>query len=326
VWGGTLSFTPHRFARGASFDPATNTWSLLPPSPLGPREYHSAVWTGREMIVWGGTRYASGNPCTGNGPPVRCWADGAAYDPATGGWRSIPAAPVSGRSHHTAVWTGSRMIVFGGFVTGSVTRGASFDPATNRWEALPAAPIEHERREALGAWTGSEMLVWGGSYGQNDGRRINGAAYDPARRRWRTLAPLPSNGRAPSVTAWTGSKIFCAGMFVPLTNDPSVLPNAYLYDPSADRWTKTSNSPPWPGRGAVNVNAAAADHGDVYVWTAVGIDLPPGGFAYDSKTDRWRRIAPATSGSESYRRTFFGTDAGLVLHWTPKPALYRTGR
>ena len=49
------------------------------------------VWTGRRMIVWGGYEVA----VEGTGAlPV--FDDGAAYDPATNAWASLPPAPSLG--------------------------------------------------------------------------------------------------------------------------------------------------------------------------------------------------------------------------------------
>jgi len=56
------------------------------------------------MIVWGG----------GNGG-ANYFNTGGRYDPSTDSWRAtdISNAPI-GRSNHTAVWTGSEMIIWGG--------------------------------------------------------------------------------------------------------------------------------------------------------------------------------------------------------------------
>jgi hypothetical protein len=75
------------------------------------------------MIVWGGEL---------NGAYLD---SGGVYDPAAGTWSATTTAgaPV-GRAVHTAVWTGSRMVVWGGFVvSGGTTRfdsgGIYLDPA-----------------------------------------------------------------------------------------------------------------------------------------------------------------------------------------------------
>ena len=45
---------------GGRYDPAANTWTALPTSGApAARDYHTAVWTGSEMIVWGGDGSAS---------------------------------------------------------------------------------------------------------------------------------------------------------------------------------------------------------------------------------------------------------------------------
>jgi spore germination protein GerM len=75
LWGGgtgragSLVIPPH----GLAYEPATNRWSSLPQAPLKGRLDPTAVWTGRSMIVWGGSP-------NGPGPAL---ADGAAFTPAT---------------------------------------------------------------------------------------------------------------------------------------------------------------------------------------------------------------------------------------------------
>ena len=83
----------------------TDTWA--PTSELTPdsRQQHTAVWTGSEMIVWGGYPYLN---------------TGGKYDPATDSWTltSTTNAP-DGRYLHSAVWTGVVMVVWGGAGVGS---------------------------------------------------------------------------------------------------------------------------------------------------------------------------------------------------------------
>ena len=76
-------------------------------APLA-RDRHTAVWTGSEMIVWGGRRNGS----------WRYFNTGGRYNPSTDSWTatSTTNAP-AGRAEHTAVWTGSEMIVWGGIFT-----------------------------------------------------------------------------------------------------------------------------------------------------------------------------------------------------------------
>ena len=75
---------------------------------IGRRTAHTAVWTGSEMIVWGGS--ADSGPLN----------DGSRYNPVANNWTAVntSSAPAA-RSAHTAVWTGSEMIVWGGAGNGT---------------------------------------------------------------------------------------------------------------------------------------------------------------------------------------------------------------
>jgi hypothetical protein len=103
VWGGYGSVP---WDSGGRYDPATDSWMATSTGAGLPRDRwsHMAVWTGTEMIVWGGS---------GGGDPQNT---GGKYDPATDGWTvtstgtDLPEA----RTDHAAVWTGTGMIVWGG--------------------------------------------------------------------------------------------------------------------------------------------------------------------------------------------------------------------
>ena len=72
------------------------------------RYFHTAVWTGTEMIVWGGEG--------GGGSYLNT---GGTYNPSTDSWTatSLTGAPIA-RYFHTAVWTGTEMIVWADCMTG----------------------------------------------------------------------------------------------------------------------------------------------------------------------------------------------------------------
>jgi hypothetical protein len=159
-------------ADGAAYDPATDTWRTIARSPLPARDRPVAVWTGTEMLVWGGVTPAAG----GAGPY------GAAYDPARDRWRVLTDAPIAPRSNHTAVWTGTLMLVWGGQSLDSGSEfhgdGAAYDPQRDHWATLPAAPVPtRDRHHAV--WTGQELLIWGGCC-QGDRYFASGAAFRPA--------------------------------------------------------------------------------------------------------------------------------------------------
>ena len=165
------------------------------------RTQHSAVWTGQEMIVWGGTL------------PGGISGDGAGlYRPDLDRWSPLsPINVLSDRRQHSAVWTGTEMIVWGGFgFPGYLGDGSRFNPATRIWQAISmlGAPLSRGGHGAV--WTGSVMLVWGGRDG--DGLIGNGALYDPTTDTW---TPLPDVG-APSPRfehsmVWAGDRLLVWG-------------------------------------------------------------------------------------------------------------------
>jgi hypothetical protein len=104
VWGGVNNNASNFLDTGGRYDPGTNSWiaTSRTNAPSG-RDFFTAVWTGSEMIVWGGIHGTSE------------LNTGGRYDPGTNTWiaTSTTNAPVARRAH-TAVWTGSEMIVWGG--------------------------------------------------------------------------------------------------------------------------------------------------------------------------------------------------------------------
>jgi N-acetylneuraminic acid mutarotase len=110
VWGG-MDSSIATLNTGGRFNPTNGTWSATSTGtdvPSG-RTRHSAVWTGTEMIVWGGVSFPAGG---GDGT---LFGDGARYDPTNNTWTAISnvGAPTP-RVDHTAVWTGTEMIVWEG--------------------------------------------------------------------------------------------------------------------------------------------------------------------------------------------------------------------
>ena len=99
---------------GRRYDPGTDSWTAISTaSAPDAGELHTAVWAGSTMIVWGGSTCLA---------PFNCEPSdtGGRYDPNTDNWTatSTTNAPEA-RSNHTAVWTGSEMIVWGGGILAS---------------------------------------------------------------------------------------------------------------------------------------------------------------------------------------------------------------
>lgn len=195
VWGGGSASRPS-FVAGARYDPLLDTWALLSTDgvPVG-RLGHTAVWTGSRMLVWGGTG-------PGTCPLMYC-GDGASYDPITDTWRPLSGTGAPGpRVWHTAAWTGTEMLIWGGqSASGALGDGARYNPTTDAWRPLSAVGAPSPRWGHTAVWTGSELLIWGGTSDARSGQgRGDGAAYNPVTDTWRpispTSAPVPRGGHA----------------------------------------------------------------------------------------------------------------------------------
>src|SRR5207249_12321997 len=106
---------------GGRYNPLTDEW--LPTSTLNApllRANHTAVWTGTQIVAWGGNIYTAYTN------------EGGRYDPVADTWSptSLLNAP-SPRSFHTAVWTGDSMVIWGG-ADGTLSRtGGRYEPVTD---------------------------------------------------------------------------------------------------------------------------------------------------------------------------------------------------
>ena len=69
---------------GGLYNPSSTAWSAVTTAGAPePRSYHTAVWTGSEMIIWGGYN--------GNGTGTN-YNDGGLYDPTANSWTAVSTA------------------------------------------------------------------------------------------------------------------------------------------------------------------------------------------------------------------------------------------
>ena len=193
-------------------------------APTARRE-HTAVWTGSEMLVWGG-RDASGNPVN----------SGGRYAPATDSWTviNLAGAPLP-RYRHSAVWTGTTMIVWGGLGSSSLNSGGTYDPAGDAWSPTQTSGAPVARYLHVAVWTGARMVVFGGV-----GGGVTGGRYDPAGDAWSptSVGGAPTVGTDPK-GVWTGTQMFVWGGQAPNGSFPT---SGGLYDPIADTWALTTTT------------------------------------------------------------------------------------
>ena len=253
---------------GAAWSAATNAWHAIAamPEPLAtavPVPGPSAVWTGKEMLVWSSVPYAST-------PPTVAREVVLAYNPTTDKWRTLPASGLAPRIHPVTVWTGKELVVWGGLhgnYKDPYADGARLDPNTNTWRPLPAAPVP-ARGEAAAVWSGHEVLLWGGNDGTNSLGR--GAAYNPGTNSWRALPASPLRAKTLPAGVWNGHYFFVIGGVAGTLPVPG--PGTAAYDPATNKWTALPAAPPYP---------PAYQHGPTYaadqrvdglgVWTGTSV-------------------------------------------------------
>jgi N-acetylneuraminic acid mutarotase len=301
VWGGTgQDVFASTLNTGGRYDPATDNWTATNVADApSPRDLHTAVWTGSEMIVWGGT----GDFINFN--------DGGRYNPGADSWIAMTTVAPYPRFRHTAVWTGTQMIIWGGESdAGLLDTGGKYNPNTNTWtETTPTnAPTARDFHTAV--WAGSQMIVWGGE-DDNFNRMNTGGRYDPVANSWTatstTNAPSP---REFHTAVWTATEMIIWGG----EDDNFEFPRAGgKYNPATNSWIATTDIAP-DGR---------IDHSAVWtgtqmiVWGGQGdsfSDLNTGG-QYNPSTDSWTTTNTnnAPSAREFHTAVWTGSETGSEM-------------
>jgi hypothetical protein len=255
----------------AAYSPEAGTWrNVSPRGVLEGGRYAGSVWTGSEWIVWGGL--SPQDPEAGD--EYRVVDGGARLDPETGEWTPVAAGPLGGRFGFGTVWTGSELLVWGGFdakgeLTAEDVYGAAYDPASDTWRTLNAS--EAPRVNLNPIWTGSHMILWGALP-----EPIYAAKYDPARDVWSPLstsgAPSPSGG-----ALWTGREMLALAYVA----ETWALYRAGAYNPLTDTWRTLSTSGAPPSSREVWTGERVLTWGDPAGCALVG--------SYDPETDAWSR-------------------------------------
>lgn len=230
-----------------------------PPSGFVGRLKHSVVWTGSEMIVFGGSSEEFGDSA------IR--RDGARYSPKTNSWMPLSAPPssFSARTRSAAAWTGKAMFIWGGEapLSTSLDDGALYDPVADTWTPVAKSPLAG-RHSHTAIWTGSRVFVWGGL---GTGYYADGALYDPVTNTWTKIPASPIEARAEFVSGWTGSRAFVFGG-QSTSSSKDLFGDGALYDPSSNAWSAMPSLPAGlerAGSGCAMTTDGLFQYGGVYV-------------------------------------------------------------
>jgi len=240
-------------------------------------------------VVWGGTADS------------QMLADGAAFNPQTGRWRTIASESSAGAIRPVVVWTGREMLVVSG---GNTERSTSaYDPSSDRWRPLTPPPGSLVMPYPQAVWTGTQavLVLWGtgavGSVGPGRGAADTGSAAPTLAEGTApvgTVPPAPPGLRPPGpppmpMGGGPNSNMFLAS-YSPESDQWSRLPDVEMKDGSLPRLV-------WTGREVLVLQSA----------------MP--GAAFDPEQQTWRPIKPVPNEAASSADSAVWT-GNLALLWS----------
>lgn len=249
------------------YDPADNTWEMLPVTPV----VHGNGAAG----VINGLLYVAG----GTDEKAQLTTRLDVFDPVANYWTNRASLPT--RLHHTAgaVLDGKFFVVGGLQEREGLTSVVVHDPATDQWTAGPELPEPRAGHSVVAL--NDTLYVVGGTDGQN---HFYGTVLTLKGGRWAPSSPMPHAVSSAFVAATTNA-IFVAGGKA--TNGQSIA-TFQRYDIATDRWELL---PPMPEPRADGSDGHWVN-GELYIlggWA----NKPPlpqqDVFAYNPKTRTWRR-------------------------------------
>jgi hypothetical protein len=281
-----------------------NSWQAVPAGPLSPREGALGLWTGEEVLLIGGS---DARPCPPNAscvpPDVPPLADGAAFDPQTGGWRRIADAPVPFE------WAQGLVVGETAYLWAPGSSGRPNAPSAflayrideDRWEELPPPPGDLGWLHGI-VQAGERIVAYGGSDEQGEQPDF---VFDPATSSWSELPPDPLSPSFDRSMAWSGRELLLFEHELvsnPGSERPAVTRAAAL-DLESGAWRRLPDSEilatgPWvPDEGRlINPTLGGADGGEVNNW---GRAYPYGGIL-DLERGTWSPLPSPPDEEENF--------------------------
>ncbi len=220
----------YNIVQGIRYTPLTNTWTDMSTvnAPQG-RRNHKAVWTGSEMLIWGGRR----------GDLLQDYLNtGAKYNPAANTWTTLPVPnSFNGREDFVMEVAGANVIIWGGkrqqATTGTLPNGCSpgntytgtydsvinhndgrlYSLVNNNWIAMSMTNAPMARHHAGASWAAYQLIIAGGT---NTGAPHTYCGFCPG-----PVIPVPCSRVVPG-----DSVLFTGASYDPINNIWTTIPNA----------------------------------------------------------------------------------------------------
>lgn len=305
IWGGSTN-------SGARYTLASDSWSTTSTTNApSARVFSTAVWTGSEMIVWGGHSYLA---------PTFPLSTGGRYNPSSNTWSATTVLNIlPERSGHTAIWTGSEMIIWGGSVGNTyLAAGRKYNPTTDVWSTISTTSEPTGRNSHTAVWTGSEMLIWGG-YSSSVTR--TGGRYNPSSNTWAAIladstAPLARSGHS---AIWSGSEMIVWGG----SNSTNAYASGGRYNPTTNTWSAMNELTIAPER---SKHVSVWSGSQVLIWGGTnGVENLKAGRKYTPATDAWGYMSSTNEPSARYSASAVWTGSEMIVWGGAVPGNENTG-
>jgi hypothetical protein len=246
---------------------ASGRWTRLPDAPLSARHDAVGAWVGGRFVVTGGRTDRPCPPAASCAGPVKpAERDGAAFDPTTGVWSVIAAAPtpISGRNvavvdHQLYVLVEATDVEPAAFVR--------YDPGADRWDRLP---VPSQNWSTL--VSADELVI--AVAGSDEHRASVDLALDPKTKTWRRLRDDPLGPSFDREATWFDGRLLLAAKDLvdnPGADGPALVRLAW-WDPDSDAWSAPTETeligwgPRAVGDRVVWPDTDSADGGEIGNW------------------------------------------------------------
>lgn len=161
------------------------------------------------------------------------------YDPATPAWTPAPPMAQARQAPSAVVLGDGRVLVAGGYASGSLASAELYDPVMNTWSAAASMGSKRLWTPATLLTDGRVLIAGGHTGGPLPGTPItvlqSAEVYNPTSNSWAPTPTMASARGGLTATRLANGKVLVAGG----SNGTFVLMTAQVYDPAANSWAST---------------------------------------------------------------------------------------